>query len=247
MTSPAGLAFSKIERQIGERLRECRRALGLTQQALAKQINVSYQKLRKCECGENRFSSGGLAHVTDLLGGDLAVRAEPTPPAAAPSIRQRRSRRVRCASMTTCSSASASRCLGQSVSFAFRRPTAAVPHSQDRLREPRRRSNRPATWIRTLPCLITGSRRDLEAAHIRYGDIGDGKREAGMGEKPNDQYVTPLTPSMHRTGPDARHRSGERASWANRGIDPLAVARDFRQHLGDTAVALAQCRRGILA
>jgi transcriptional regulator with XRE-family HTH domain len=52
--------LSDIDRRVGERIRERRILLGLTQERLAARLAVSYQQLHKYESGENRLSAGRL-------------------------------------------------------------------------------------------------------------------------------------------------------------------------------------------
>jgi hypothetical protein len=76
-----------------------------------------------------------------------------------------------------------------------------------------------------LPCLITGRRDNVHAAHIRYGSLRHGKRETGFGEKPDDCWSIPLHEAQHVWGPGAQHSSNnERRWWEKQKIDPLLVA-----------------------
>lgn len=63
------------------------------------------------------------------------------------------------------------------------------------------RSARYLAWIRTLPCIICGSRKGVEAAHT-------GPR--GLGQKSSDLSAIPLCYRHHRTGNDSYHRLGAR-------------------------------------
>ena len=54
-----------LEHHIGERIRQRRAELGLTQEQLASNLDVSYQQVQKYETGANRVSASrlhGLAH-----------------------------------------------------------------------------------------------------------------------------------------------------------------------------------------
>lgn len=93
-----------------------------------------------------------------------------------------------------------------------------------RQRRPRVRDESHLAFIRQLPCLITGTRYNVHAAHIRYADPRYFKRAVGVGEKPNDMWAVPLCGHEHMDGPDAQHKQNERAYWEKRGIDPVAVA-----------------------
>jgi transcriptional regulator with XRE-family HTH domain len=56
-----------VDRYAGERVRQRRRALGLTQQELAARLRVSYQQMRKYETGLNRISAGRLFQIAQLV------------------------------------------------------------------------------------------------------------------------------------------------------------------------------------
>jgi hypothetical protein len=60
-------------------------------------------------------------------------------------------------------------------------------------------------------------------AHIRFGDIERGKRHTGMGEKPSDKWVLPLTPEEHMVGVRSQHANNEKEWWDGHGVDPIAV------------------------
>lgn len=100
-------------------------------------------------------------------------------------------------------------------------------------RRPRLQFTRHLAWLRTLPCLITGRRDGVQAAHIRYGDRRYAKRPTGFNEKPDDRFAVPLHHEEHLNGPDAQHKSNERDWWRKRRIDPLAVANALYCVTGD--------------
>lgn len=87
-------------------------------------------------------------------------------------------------------------------------------------------------WIRTLPCLITGT-RPVDPAHIRYGDERYGKRATGAGEKAHDKYVVPLCRAKH----DEQHAMNEVDFWIDHGIDPVQVALALWANSGDDEIA----------
>jgi transcriptional regulator with XRE-family HTH domain len=58
---------SPIERHVGDRLRLARRALSLSQEALAEQLGVTFQQVQKYEKGINRISAGRLHQVAEIL------------------------------------------------------------------------------------------------------------------------------------------------------------------------------------
>jgi hypothetical protein len=108
------------------------------------------------------------------------------------------------------------------------RPDTAFTLSPGKRKRPREHDDGHLRFIRTLPCLITGT-RPVEACHIRYADPRYGKRETGMSEKPSDKYVVPLSPEKHRE----QHSMNEREFWEKHRIDPLAVATALWANTGD--------------
>jgi hypothetical protein len=72
-----------------------------------------------------------------------------------------------------------------------------------------------------MPCLVCGYPRS-DPAHLRTGSRKYGKRQCGLGEKPDDKWTLPLCRKDHT---DQHHRGDELAWWASKGIpDPFAVA-----------------------
>ncbi len=57
-----------LNRQIGRRLKEHRKAAKMTQSALAKPLGITYQQLQKYETGQDRISAARLAVVAVVLG-----------------------------------------------------------------------------------------------------------------------------------------------------------------------------------
>ena len=57
-----------VELYLGQRIRQRRVMLGLTQQQLAKMIGVTYQQAHKYERGVNRVSAGRLYQIASVLG-----------------------------------------------------------------------------------------------------------------------------------------------------------------------------------
>ena len=88
-----------------------------------------------------------------------------------------------------------------------------------RQRQPRKKNAKHLDYIRSLPCAICGG-IDTEAAHIRSGNLGWGKRSTGMAEKPDDKWCVPLCNEHHRE----QHESSEMAFWHKYGIDPFMLA-----------------------
>lgn len=116
-----------------------------------------------------------------------------------------------------------------------------------RKRNPRNRDRDYLAWVHQLPCLTTGRHCPVEAAHIRYSDLRYGKRQTGMGTKPDDRWVVPLSPEEHRD----QHAHGERAWWEAKRIDPVLVAALLYSHFlaDDLEAAEAVCvsaRQGLI-
>lgn len=65
----------------------------------------------------------------------------------------------------------------------------------------RPRNPRYLAWIRTLPCVVCGARRGIEASHTG---------PHGLGQKSPDTSAIPLCARHHRTGHDSYHRLGPR-------------------------------------
>src|ERR687884_1362974 len=62
-----GRSTAAIDDHVGERIRERRIMLGLTQQQLAEMIGVTYQQAHKYERGINRVSAGRLFEIARAL------------------------------------------------------------------------------------------------------------------------------------------------------------------------------------
>lgn len=56
-----------IDIYVGARVRSCRESRGLSQDALARQIGISFQQLQKYEKGTNRISVGRLQLIARVL------------------------------------------------------------------------------------------------------------------------------------------------------------------------------------
>lgn len=61
----------ELEKHVGQRIRQRRIMLGLTQQELARMVGITYQQAHKYERGINRVSAGRLYHVANVLQVDL--------------------------------------------------------------------------------------------------------------------------------------------------------------------------------
>jgi putative HNHc nuclease len=80
-------------------------------------------------------------------------------------------------------------------------------------------------YIRQQPCVICGDNTTVEAAHVRVGSIGNGKRYTGLGEKSSDKWALPLCGKHHRE----QHATGnELEFWASYNIDPFATAMTYQ-------------------
>jgi hypothetical protein len=116
--------------------------------------------------------------------------------------------------------------------YQVERPETAFSVSSKR-RRPRQRANDHLKWIRTLPCAICGKRGHIHAAHLRAASLRHGKLATGIGQKPDDAWVTPLCPSHHILGEDAQHQQGELDFWRSHKIDPFSLALALWRASGD--------------
>lgn len=115
----------------------------------------------------------------------------------------------------------------------FRRPETAFSLSPSKgQKRPRKTDDEHLKWLRTLPCVITGT-RFVEAAHVRYADPVYGKRDTGKAEKPDDRWALPVSPDKHRE----QHSGSEREFWTRHGIDPCRVALALHAISGDDEAA----------
>lgn len=57
----------RIDKIIGNKIRELRIGMGLSRQQLAEQIGVTHQQLQKYEKGTNRISAGRLVAISQAL------------------------------------------------------------------------------------------------------------------------------------------------------------------------------------
>jgi len=62
-----GKLAKRVDAHVGERIRERRAMLGLTQEHLASALNISYQQVQKYETGANRVSAGRLYEIAKKL------------------------------------------------------------------------------------------------------------------------------------------------------------------------------------
>jgi hypothetical protein len=76
------------------------------------------------------------------------------------------------------------------------------------------RDSRYIQWIRTLPCSVCGTTRNIEAAHTG---------PHGLGQKSPDSTAIPLCPAHHRTADDCYHKLGPRRFAEVHQLDIAAI------------------------
>ncbi len=62
-----GKLAKRVDEHVGERVRQRRAEMGLTQHDLAQALGISYQQVQKYETGANRVSSGRLYEIANKL------------------------------------------------------------------------------------------------------------------------------------------------------------------------------------
>ncbi len=62
------MPYHAVDVHVGQRLRQRRWMLGLTQQQLAERVGIRFQQIQKYETGENRTSAGRLWDMAQALG-----------------------------------------------------------------------------------------------------------------------------------------------------------------------------------
>lgn len=62
----------RVDRHVGEKIRQRRTLLGLTQEQVAAALDISYQQVQKYETGANRVSAGRLYEIAQELDTDVA-------------------------------------------------------------------------------------------------------------------------------------------------------------------------------
>ena len=70
-----------IDKHVGQRLRDRRRVLHLSQQDIAHILGISYQQVQKYECGLNRISAGRLYMLGHIMNVPVSFFYEGLPPA----------------------------------------------------------------------------------------------------------------------------------------------------------------------
>jgi transcriptional regulator with XRE-family HTH domain len=90
--TPVTARATPADHHVGNRIRERRVMLGLSQQQLAQMIGVTYQQAHKYERGLNRISAGRLFEIAQVLGVPISwffEGLEPSSQALEMSARQR--------------------------------------------------------------------------------------------------------------------------------------------------------------
>jgi len=67
------LVRSPLDKELGARIRACRKLRAMSQKELATKSGVSFQQIQKYELGSNRVSSSRLQRIADALGITPAV------------------------------------------------------------------------------------------------------------------------------------------------------------------------------
>ncbi len=67
-----GKIAKRVDDHVGERIRERRTMMGLTQENLANALQISYQQVQKYETGANRVSAGRLYEMAQRLEVDVS-------------------------------------------------------------------------------------------------------------------------------------------------------------------------------
>lgn len=102
-------------------------------------------------------------------------------------------------------------------------------------KRPRDKSDGHLKFIRGLGCVVCGTYRGIEAAHVRMASPVHGKRESGKGEKPDDRWALPLCREDH----EEQHAYGEETFWERFGINPCDLALTIWGCTGDADMAEA--------
>jgi len=107
-----------------------------------------------------------------------------------------------------------------SISQRIVRPSSAFSLGGSGRKRPRIENKNHLAFIRMLPCVCCGTRRNVEAAHVRMGDPLYGKRQSGMAEKPDDKFSVPLCAKHHTE----QHSMNEADFWMALNMDPLCLS-----------------------
>ncbi len=63
----AAVRSSKVDDHVGRRVRERRKALGMSQEKLANALGISFQQVQKYEVGHNRVAASRLWDMANIL------------------------------------------------------------------------------------------------------------------------------------------------------------------------------------
>ncbi len=63
--------FGDVDGHVGRRIRERRRALGISQEKLGSALGISFQQIQKYEVGTNRVAAGRLWDIAKVLEVDV--------------------------------------------------------------------------------------------------------------------------------------------------------------------------------
>ncbi len=63
--------FGDVDGQVGRRVRERRKALGMSQDSLGNALGISFQQVQKYEVGTNRVAAGRLWDMAKVLEVDV--------------------------------------------------------------------------------------------------------------------------------------------------------------------------------
>lgn len=69
-----------IDKHVGQRIRDRRRSMDISQQEISEILSVSYQQLQKYESGQNRISAGRLFLIAHILKVDVSFFYQGLPP-----------------------------------------------------------------------------------------------------------------------------------------------------------------------
>jgi transcriptional regulator with XRE-family HTH domain len=80
--SPGPKSVNSVDLHFGDKIRDRRLALNMSQVALGKDLGVSFQQIQKYEKGSNRISAARLYEVCQVLGVPIASMFENIPHSA---------------------------------------------------------------------------------------------------------------------------------------------------------------------
>ena len=95
------------------------------------------------------------------------------------------------------------------------------------------------SFLHSLPCVVTGTRDRIEAAHISFANPKLGHYGRGKGTKAPDRWAIPVCADEHRRS----HSMNEAEYWRSAGINPHLIALvifGLWSDLGDEAAEKAE-------